>query len=219
MVYAESLDGSKFDECSITVNGSAEMKAADRESDFVFSALSAEDLQKINSLIFRNFYQFALTNEFDSESFTSASERRFSLIANVAPGTEIQESVRAQEVGLTDVRVLENINAITFQGTFSQILIFVTDNADLREITGGGLHFIDKPIQLENEGDKITFIKKDDSMDIYTVYANEKIADTDFDTLNQIAESAENAVIFITCEDERVEGGYANRRIVAAMPK
>lgn len=56
-------------------------------------------------------------------------------------------------------------------------------------------------------------------MDIYTVYANEKIADTDFDTLNQIAESAENAVIFITCEDERVEGGYANRRIVAAMPK
>ena len=93
-----------------------------------------------------------MTNEFDSESFTSASERRFSLIANVVPGTEIQESVRAQQAGLTDVRVLENINAITFQGTFSQILIFVTDNADLREITGGGLHFIDKPIQLENEG-------------------------------------------------------------------
>ena len=160
-----------------------------------------------------------MTNEFDSESFTSASERRFSLIANVVPGTEIQESVRAQEVGLTDVRVLENINAITFQGTFSQILIFVTDNADLREITGGCLHFIDKPIQLVNEGDSITFIRKDDSMDIYTVYANEKIADTDFDTLNQIAESAENAVIFITCEDERVESGYANRRIVAAMPK
>ena len=36
MIFAESLDGSKFDECSITVNGSAEMKAADRESDFVF---------------------------------------------------------------------------------------------------------------------------------------------------------------------------------------
>lgn len=74
-------------------------------------------------------------------------------------------------------------------------------------------------LQFVNEGDLIIIQNPENDNQSYVVYANEKIAETDFEAFDRIAGAQKNAVVFITCEDERIEGGYANRRIVAAMPK
>lgn len=50
------------------------------------------------------------------------------------------------------------------------------------------------------------------------VYANEKLAETDGSAVETIAAKFDGSLTMITCEDERVEGGYANRRVVAAKP-
>jgi LPXTG-site transpeptidase (sortase) family protein len=52
----------------------------------------------------------------------------------------------------------------------------------------------------------------------YEVFVNEKTAESDFASLQRLAGSEENALLLLTCEDERPERGYANRRIVAAKP-
>jgi len=52
----------------------------------------------------------------------------------------------------------------------------------------------------------------------FRVYASEKIGENDTAALRALAEEAEDPLLLITCEDERPEGGYANRRIVAASP-
>ncbi len=67
-------------------------------------------------------------------------------------------------------------------------------------------------------GDRIFVLDPQDQMQIFTVYANEKIAETDIRGLQRIAERFDDSLTLITCEDERVEGGYANRRIIAAKP-
>ena len=74
-------------------------------------------------------------------------------------------------------------------------------------------------LQFVKEGDRIFIQSPDNSNTTYIVYANEKIEETDFAAFDRIAGARKNAVVFITCEDERVDGGYANRRIVAAMPE
>ena len=74
-------------------------------------------------------------------------------------------------------------------------------------------------LQFVKEGDRIFIQSPDNSNTTYIVYANEKIEETDFAAFERIAGARKNAVVFITCEDERVDGGYANRRIVAAMPE
>ena len=50
----------------------------------------------------------------------------------------------------------------------------------------------------------------------FEVYANEKIGAQDREALEKIASAFENTLTLLTCEDERPEGGYASRRIVAA---
>ena len=67
-------------------------------------------------------------------------------------------------------------------------------------------------------GDRIFVLDPEDQMQIFTVYANEKIAETDIRGLQRIAERFDDSLTLITCEDERIEGGYANRRIIAAKP-
>lgn len=67
-------------------------------------------------------------------------------------------------------------------------------------------------------GDRIFVLDPQNEMQIFTVYANEKITETDIRGLQRIAERFDDSLTLITCEDERVEGGYANRRIIAAKP-
>ena len=67
-------------------------------------------------------------------------------------------------------------------------------------------------------GDRIFILDQDNTPRIFEVYANEKIAEDDIDGLEEIMDVWKSSVTLMTCEDERPEGGYANRRIVAAKP-
>ena len=66
------------------------------------------------------------------------------------------------------------------------------------------------------EGDRVFIRDGNNDLQIFTVYANEKVSETDFKTVDQIAGAFQDALILITCEDEMISGGYASRRIVAA---
>ena len=65
-------------------------------------------------------------------------------------------------------------------------------------------------------GDRFFVTNEEGEMMIYEVYANEKIGAGDMETLKQHAAAYWNTITLLTCEDERVEGGYASRRIVSA---
>ena len=54
------------------------------------------------------------------------------------------------------------------------------------------------------------------NMQTYQVYGNYKIASDGFAEIAD--EVRENALVLITCEDESVEGGYLNRRVILAEP-
>ena len=66
------------------------------------------------------------------------------------------------------------------------------------------------------KGDRFSLLQKNGSLLMFEVYANEKVGSNDFGTLEEIAAEFENTLTLLTCEDERLEGGYASRRIVAA---
>ena len=65
-------------------------------------------------------------------------------------------------------------------------------------------------------GDHIMVNDKRNNMSVYKVYANEKIAVDGFADI--AGEVRENALVLITCEDEAVDGGYLNRRVILAEP-
>lgn len=67
-------------------------------------------------------------------------------------------------------------------------------------------------------GERIFILNEEGDILTYTIYANEKISETDAEALNQIASQYENTLTLMTCEDEMISGGFANRRIVAARP-
>ena len=67
-------------------------------------------------------------------------------------------------------------------------------------------------------GDRIFFLDPQNNILIFEVYANEKITADDIAGLERISGSWPQSATFITCEDEQPEGGYANRRIIAAKP-
>jgi hypothetical protein len=57
---------------------------------------------------------------------------------------------------------------------------------------------------------------KFNEMQTWRVYGNYKIASDGFASIAD--EIRENALVLITCEDEAVEGGYLNRRVILAEP-
>ena len=73
-------------------------------------------------------------------------------------------------------------------------------------------------IQQMEIGDRIFVTDENNEIQIFKVYANEKIDETDFAGLNRIVELRENSLTLLTCEDERPTGGYQNRRVIAAEP-
>ena len=66
------------------------------------------------------------------------------------------------------------------------------------------------------EGDRIFVTDPQNNIQIFVVYANEKIGAGDADALQKSALVYENTLTLLTCEDELPEGGYASRRIVSA---
>ena len=67
-----------------------------------------------------------------------------------------------------------------------------------------------------NEGDRIMVNDADNSMLIYEVYGNYKVSSDGFSSIAD--EIHKNALILITCEDESMDGGYLNRRVILAEP-
>lgn len=67
-------------------------------------------------------------------------------------------------------------------------------------------------------GDKVFVNAADGSLISFSVYANELLAPTDMEKVASVAEQFENSLVLITCENETVEGGYANRRVIFAKP-
>lgn len=65
-------------------------------------------------------------------------------------------------------------------------------------------------------GDRIFVRTAEGELLSYAVYANEKIAAANLESLEHIAGMYENSLTLVTCEDEMAEGGYASRRVVAA---
>ena len=55
-------------------------------------------------------------------------------------------------------------------------------------------------------------------MTVYEVYANVKVAADDVDSVYAAADEYADSLTLITCEDESVDGGYANRRVICAKP-
>ena len=90
----------------------------------------------------------------------------------------------------------------------------ITGHNHLNTMEAGPFAFLN---ELEM-GDRIFILDPEEELTIYAVYANEKIAEDDISGLNRISNEYERSISFITCEDERVEGGYQNRRIVAVRP-
>lgn len=67
-------------------------------------------------------------------------------------------------------------------------------------------------------GDRIFVRNERGNLQVFVVYANMKVAENDISGVNRIIASDPQSLTLITCEDERPEGGYANRRVVAAKP-
>ena len=68
------------------------------------------------------------------------------------------------------------------------------------------------------EGDLIFVEKSNGSLLRFRVYANELILPDDFESLKQTAEREMDSLVLVTCENESVDGGYLNRRVVFAKP-
>ncbi len=71
-------------------------------------------------------------------------------------------------------------------------------------------------ISTMNVGDHIFIRKQNNKLLIFEIYANEKISEYDYETLYKTGFRYDGTLALLTCEDERVEGGYASRRLVAA---
>ena len=71
-------------------------------------------------------------------------------------------------------------------------------------------------ISTMNVGDHIFIRKHNNRLLIFEIYANEKISEYDYETLYRTGFQYDGTVALLTCEDEREDGGYASRRMVAA---
>ena len=92
---------------------------------------------------------------------------------------------------------------------------YLTGHNHLNDMNAGPFAFLS---WLE-KGDRVFLNKGTEGVQIYSVYANEKIGEFDVDRMEEISAQFENSLTMITCEDEyEGGGGYSSRRIVAARP-
>lgn len=68
------------------------------------------------------------------------------------------------------------------------------------------------------ENDRVFVNTPDNGLQMYSVYANELLEPGDLEKMASIAQKADDALILVTCENEMVDGGYQNRRVVFARP-
>ena len=73
-------------------------------------------------------------------------------------------------------------------------------------------------IKLLEEGDVIFVSDERNALQAFAVSENLKLQEDDIDSLECLSGESDDLLILITCEDERPEGGYAGRRVIAAKP-
>ena len=143
VIYAESLDAVSHAVCSVQVNGDVTKDAADLVSGTELVPLTEKERAKITSAPLKNFMDYVLSSGFSADAREKAAQREFMVAADVVPGTEKAESQRALSLGMAASYPLENLNMVTLQGTFEQIMSFAAGNGDLLEIFGGEYYFHD----------------------------------------------------------------------------
>lgn len=72
-------------------------------------------------------------------------------------------------------------------------------------------------LQLE-PGTKLFVLEENGGIIPFTVIRSELVAAEDVSALETIIDQFENALTLLTCENERAAGGYADRRVVIAIP-
>ena len=143
VIYAESLDAVSHAVCSVQVSGAAGKGAVNLLPGTELVPLGESERTKITPGPLKSFMDFVLSSDFTAEARQNAAQREFMVAADVVPGTEKAESQRALSLGMTASYPLENLNMITLQGTFEQIMAFAAGNTDLLEIFGGEYYFLD----------------------------------------------------------------------------
>ena len=131
------------------------------------------------------------------------------------PGLDVAEAIVTvpEDNGSYPVEWLDRSVGLLEQSSLpGEGVTVLTGHNHLNTTETGPFLFIGKM----EENDRIMITDADNEMRIYKVYGNYKIASDGF---AEIAPAVrENALVLITCEDESVEGGYLNRRVVLAEP-
>ena len=143
VIYTESLDYVSHAVCSVQVNGTVGKDAADLIPGTELVPLSETERTKITSGPLKSFMDYILSTDFSAEAYQKAAQREFMIVADVVPGTEKAESQKALSLGMAASYPLENLNMVTLQGTFEQIMTFAYGDPNLLEIFGGELYFLD----------------------------------------------------------------------------
>ena len=145
-LFIESFDGFSFATCDVTVSGSQTKDAEIKRSGESFISLPKEDQAKIYSEPLLSYLSFIRESDFTEQTYESAAERIFYLVADVTPGTEQAQSQRALSLGMLVSEPLEELNSVTLMGTFKQILAFAVNNPDLLSIFGGNRFVLEEPV-------------------------------------------------------------------------
>ena len=131
------------------------------------------------------------------------------------PGLDVAEAIVTvpEDNGSYPVEWLDRSVGLLEQSSLpGEGVTVLTGHNHLNTTETGPFLFIGKM----EENDSIMITDADNAMRIYKVYGNYKIASDGF---AEIAPAVrENALVLITCEDESVEGGYLNRRVILAEP-
>ena len=149
-LFIESFDSFSFATCDVTISGSQAKDAVTKRSGESFINLSKEDQKKIYSEPLLSYLSFIRESDFTEQTFESAAEKIFYLVADVTPGTEQAQSERALSLGMLVSEPLEELNSVTLMGTFKQILTFTANNPDLLSVFGGNRFVLDDPVSDED---------------------------------------------------------------------
>ena len=125
---------------------------------------------------------------------------------------------------IVEVPLVDNEYPVTWLGDFAGLLegsslpgeghTLITGHNHLNTTEAGPFALL----RTLSDGDRIFVTDPEYSLQIFEVYLNTKISEYDFSGLNEISNAEERSLTLITCEDQRTNGGYENRRVIAARP-
>ena len=131
------------------------------------------------------------------------------------PGLDVEEEiVKVPETdGSYHIEWLESSIGLLDQSSLpGKGITVLTGHNHLNSTEAGPFLFIGRM----EAGDRIMITDAGNNARIYKVYGNYKIASNGFSSVAN--ELRQNALVLITCEDEAMDGGYLNRRVILAEP-